>query len=82
MEKNKSKFVVRNQITIGDFQVFGCLDIYFALNDDNVLSKKLLILNVIWMSLDNYLKLKDYIEEAQKELAINSPSMLSIYVCF
>jgi glutathione S-transferase len=76
--KNNSKFVVGNQITIADFQVYDCLDICFTLDDDNVLPKKFVNIKRYLEAFSQLPELKDFIEKSNAELPMNSASMYSI----
>jgi glutathione S-transferase len=72
--KNHTKFIVGNQATIADFQVYDNLDICFLLDDENILSKKFLHIQRFLEEIRQLPELKDFIEKSQNELPLNAKS--------
>lgn len=73
LKKYHTKFIVGNQATIADFQVYDCLDICFLLDDENILSKKFVHIQQFLENIRQLPELKDFIEKSENELPLNSP---------
>lgn len=72
LKKNSTKFIVGNQATIADFQVYNCLDICFLLDDENILPKKFIYAQRFLEFIRQLPELKDFIEKSEKELPLNA----------